>query len=213
MGRAKGLKGLIRRGYALLFAFVFIFYIGMSVIPAVMMSNGKDGAAKIIYRGFHFLCHQYPWRSWFLKGEQPYYPLTASEGSTKLTFADASGLNMNEVDARSFYGTSRMGYKMAICQRDTAIYGAMAIFALIFFLSRNQIRCIHWKYWLSFGVLPIGLDGGTQLLSQLIPVIPFRESTPLLRTVTGALFGFFLCWFLLPKLEASLREGEKDDLQ
>ena len=129
------------------------------------------------------------------------------------TFAEASGLNMNEVDARSFYGTPHMGYKMAICQRDTAIYGAMAIFALIFFLSRNQIRRMHWKYWLIFGVLPIGLDGGTQMLCHLIPGVPFRESTPLLRTVTGALFGFFLCRFLLPILEASLREGEKDDLQ
>ena len=213
MGRAEGLKGLIRRGYALLFAFVFIFYIGMAALPAVLMSNGKDTAARIIYHGFHYLCHQYPWRSWFLKGEQPYYPLTPSEDSAVLTFAKASGSDPGEVNARTFYGSPQMGYKMAICQRDTAIYSAMALFALIFFLSKNQISSINWKYWLVFGILPIGLDGGTQLLSRVLPGIPLRESTPLLRTVTGALFGFMICWFLLPKLETSLKEGEKDDRQ
>ena len=212
-GPAECLKKMIRRGYALLFAFVFIFYIGASALPAVLMSNGNSASAKLIYNGFHYFCHQYPWRSWFLKGKQTYYPLISADSPDMLSFEEASGSPIAETDPRTFFGTPEMGFKMAICQRDVAIYGAMTVFAVLFFLSGNQIRSINWKLWLFFGILPIGLDGGTQLLSQIIPVIPFRESTPLLRSLTGALFGFLTCWYLLPILENSLREGDKNDRQ
>ena len=197
---------ILRRGYALLFAFVFIFYIGMAAMPALLMASGHDSAGKLIYRGFHFLCHQYPWRSWYLKGEQPYYPLISSEGSGIKTIEEASGMILGEIHPRTFYGNPQMGYKMAVCQRDTAIYGTMALFSLCFFLSRNRIRRVDWKLWLIAGVLPMAVDGIWQMVSQLIPGLPFRESTPFLRTLTGALFGFFTCWYLLPTLERSLRE-------
>ena len=199
---------ILRRGYALLFAFVFIFYIGMAAMPALLMTSGHGSAGKLIYRGFHFLCHQYPWRSWYLKGEQPYYPLISPEGSGIKTIEEASGMPLAEIHPRTFYGNPQMGYKMAVCQRDAAIYVTMALFSLFFFLSRNRIRRVNWKLWFIAGVLPMGVDGIWQMVSQLIPWLPFRESTPFLRTLTGALFGFFTCWYLLPTLERSLREGE-----
>jgi peptidoglycan/LPS O-acetylase OafA/YrhL len=53
------------------------------------------------------------------------------------------------------------------------------------------------------------LDGGSQLSSSL-PFLPdwfpARESTPLLRVVTGALFGITTAWFLYPYVEESMRE-------
>ena len=199
---------ILRRGYALLFAFVFIFYIGMAAMPALLMTSGHGSAGKLIYRGFHFLCHQYPWRSWYLKGEQPYYPLISLEGSGIKSIEEASGMTLAEIHPRTFYGNPQMGYKMAVCQRDAAIYVTMALFSLFFFLSRNRIRRVNWKLWFIAGVLPMGVDGIWQMVSQLIPGLPFRESTPFLRTLTGALFGFFTCWYLLPTLERSLREGE-----
>ena len=112
---------------------------------------------------------------------------------------DGAGLETN---------LSRIGCLVPVCQRDAAIYGTMALFSLCFFLSRNRIRRVDWKLWLIAGVLPMGIDGIWQMVSQLIPGLPFRESTPFLRTLTGALFGFFTCWYLLPTLERSLREGE-----
>jgi uncharacterized membrane protein len=106
-----------------------------------------------------------------------------------------------------------MGYKVALCERDVAIYGAMLIFGLLFGLLRNRvihIRPIPWYVWLILGIVPIGLDGGTQLLSQFFPqinkFIPYRESTPLLRTLTGALFGVFTAWFGYPYVEESMSE-------
>lgn len=205
-GFRKSLKNGIRRGYALLFAFVFLFILTMSALPAFLMADGHYAGGQFLYRGFHLLCHQYPWRSWFLRGQQLYYPLTGTEAVRSIE--QASGLSLPEIEPRTFYGTHVMGYKMAICQRDAAIYSAMALFAVLFFLSRNRLAGISWKLWLIFGAVPIGLDGGSQLLSRLIPSLPVRESTPLLRTVTGALFGFLTCWYLLPALEKTLREGD-----
>ena len=84
---------------------------------------------------------------------------------------------------------------------------------MLFFLSRNRLARIDWRLWLIFGVLPMGIDGGWQMAAHVLPGMTFRESTPLLRTITGALFGFLTCWYLLPGLERTLNEGEKNDRQ
>ena len=102
-----------------------------------------------------------------------------------------------------------MGYKMAVCERDTAIYAAMGIFCVLFFFSGNRFPPLKLWVYILLGLAPMAADGGSQLLSQVLPaVFPFRESTVLLRCVTGAFFGFFTCWYLFPKLERSLREGD-----
>jgi hypothetical protein len=36
--------------------------------------------------------------------------------------------------------------------------------------------------------------------------LPYRESTPTLRLLTGSLFGFGTAWFGLPYVEESMRE-------
>ena len=58
---------------------------------------------------------------------------------------------------------------------------------------------------------PIGLDGFSQLFSQmewswLQPILPYRESIPLFRVLTGALFGFATAWFAYPAMEESMAE-------
>ncbi len=210
MSRSDGsFNRFIRRGYPLIFAFVFIFHIAFSALPALLMKQGHEGAAVLIYKYFRIMCHQMPQRSYFLFGRQPYYPLTVPEDSDMLTMEEAAGFVPEVIEGRSFYGTPEMGYKMAICQRDTAIYGAMALFCLIFGFAGKHMAAPHPLLLLLFGGLPIALDGGSQMLTRIIPrVFPLRESTPLLRTVTGALFGFCLCWFLFPILERSLQEGD-----
>jgi hypothetical protein len=40
-------------------------------------------------------------------------------------------------------------------------------------------------------------------------LIPYRESTPLLRTITGFLFGFLTAWFGYPYVEESMSENRK----
>jgi len=57
------------------------------------------------------------------------------------------------------------------------------------------------------GVGPIALDGFSQLFSQPpFNVIGLRESTPLLRTLTGTLFGLMNVWLAYPYVEESFAE-------
>jgi len=35
--------------------------------------------------------------------------------------------------------------------------------------------------------------------------LPARESTPLLRTITGVLFGIFTGWYLFPMFEETMK--------
>ena len=108
-------------------------------------------------------------------------------------------------------GNETVGYKIALCERDMAIYGAMLLFALIFWVTGHRIPPLHWALWLLLGLGPIGLDGFSQLISQfefsfLSEILPYRESVPFLRTFTGFLFGFSTAWFGFPYVEESMRE-------
>ncbi len=200
-------ESLFRRGYGLVFAFVFVCYDAAAFLPAVLMHRGHRQIAKLIYRLFSFLCHQLPYRSFFLFGPRFVYPLNGPGSLAEAAAGALPGANR----LREFIGTEAMGWKTAICQRCIAIYLAMAVFCLIFFLSRNRIKAVKTLPALVFGALPMALDGGSQAVGKLFPgTVLERESTPLLRCLTGALFGFFLCWYLLPRIEESLRYGENE---
>lgn len=200
-------ESLFRRGYGLIFAFVFVCYDGLAFLPAVLMHRGHRLIAKLIYRFFGFLCHQLPYRCFFLFGPQAVYSLNGSGSFTEAAAGALPGAHR----LREFIGTEEMGWKTAICQRCIAIYLAMAVFCLIFFLSRNRIKAVKALPALIFGALPMALDGGSQAIGNLFPgTMLERESTPLLRCLTGALFGFFLCWYLLPRIEESLQDGDDE---
>ena len=112
--------------------------------------------------------------------------------------------------ARAFIGNAQLGYKVALCERDVAIYGGILIFGLVFSLLRKRLKAIHWLVWILIGIVPIGIDGFSQLISQPpLSLIPFRESTPFLRVLTGLLFGLITAWFGYPYVEESMVENRK----
>jgi uncharacterized membrane protein len=78
-------------------------------------------------------------------------------------------------------------------------------------LTGRRIKPIHWIFWILIGMIPIGLDGFSQLFSQmqwswLSSILPYRESTPFLRVLTGGLFGLATAWFAYPYIEESMSE-------
>ena len=100
---------------------------------------------------------------------------------------------------------------MALCERDIAIYGAIFLFGVIYSLTGRRIKPLHWIAWILIGMGPIGLDGFSQLFSQmewtwLESILPYRESTPFLRLFTGGLFGLATAWFAYPYMEESMAE-------
>jgi len=194
---------------------LIFLYVGLPFLAPVLMKAGATLPASIIYAGYSPLCHQFGFRSFFLFGEQPYYPRAAAGMPDVLSFGQATGLNEDSLNAaRAYIGDEKVGYKVAICQRDVAIYIAIIAFGLLFAATGRRLRPLHWIIWLAVGIFPIALDGFSQLFSQLrldflAVLFPYRESTPLLRVITGALFGFTTAWFGLPYMEDNMREARE----
>ena len=208
----------IAKRYLLILNLFILIYVGLPFLAPTFMKLGLELPAQVLYRVYKPLCHQFGFRSFFLYGEQPFYPLAEANLAGYKTFEEATGISgvddpysLTRFDARNYIGSETVGYKVALCERDVAIYIAILIFGMIFGLTGRRFKSLHWILWLLLGIAPIGLDGFSQLFSQfnwdwLNALVPYRESTPLLRTLTGTLFGFFTAWFAYPNIEESMSE-------
>jgi len=222
--RAQGISGAdrvmywISRHYLALLNGFMLLYFGLPILAPVLMKAGAPLPASVIYTIYKPLCHQFGFRSFFLFGEQAYYPLDEAGIAGVKTFEQATGISdvhdptsNSRFEARQYTGSEVVGYKMALCERDMAIYGAIFLFGIIYAVTSRRIKPLHWMFAILIGILPIGIDGFSQLFSQmewswLVSVLPYRESTPFLRVLTGALFGFAVAWFAYPYIEESMSE-------
>jgi uncharacterized membrane protein len=200
--------------YMLVFNLGFLIFAGLPFVAPIFMKIGAVGPAKVIYTIYSPLCHQLAFRSWFLFGEQAAYPRALAGVPGLITFEQATGLSGEDVlGARALIGNATLGYKVAFCERDVAIYGAILVFGLIFTATGKKIKSIPWYLWIIIGIVPIGIDGFSQLpslLSAPMPAwIPIRESTPFLRSLTGFLFGFTTAWYGFPYIEESMRDTRR----
>ncbi|WKZ37907.1 MAG: DUF2085 domain-containing protein [Anaerolineales bacterium] len=208
----------IARRYLLVLNLFMFLYVGLPFLAPTLMKSGAELPAQAIYRIYKPLCHQFGFRSFFLFGEQPFYPLAEAGVSGVKTFEQVTGIanlgdpySFTRFEARNYIGDDAVGYKVALCERDISIYLALLAFGVLFGATGRRFKSLHWMFWLLIGVAPIGLDGFSQLLSQFnwdwfASLIPYRESTPFLRTLTGALFGFTTAWFAYPNIEESMSE-------
>ncbi len=208
----------IAKRYLLILNLFMLFYVGLPFLAPTLMKLNAPLPAQIIYRIYKPLCHQFGFRSFFLYGEQPYYPLAEAGLEGVKTFEEVTGItNLNDpysftrFEARNYIGSETVGYKVALCERDIAIYLAILGFGIVFGFTGRRFKSLHWVLWLLIGIGPIGLDGFSQLFSQfnwewLASVVPYRESTPFLRALTGAFFGFATAWFAYPNIEESMSE-------
>jgi len=203
-----------RKYMVILNAFTFI-YVFFAFLAPIFMKVGLQTPARVIYKVYSPLCHQLAFRSFFIFGEQLYYPRELAGMEGVITYGEATGFDEYDlVNARQFLGNDAMGYKLALCERDIAIYGAILLFGIVFSLSGKKIPTLPWVLWILIGLGPIGLDGFSQLLSQtglaIFNWLPLRESTPFLRALTGGLFGLMTAWFGYPYLEESVQENRHD---
>jgi uncharacterized membrane protein len=208
----------IAKRYLLMLNLFMLIYVGLPFLAPTLMKLGAELPARAIYRIYSPLCHQFGFRSFFLYGEQVVYPLAEARMMGIKTFEQATGIpNLNDpysvtrFDARKYTGDETVGYKVALCERDVAIYLAILLFGIIYGLSGRRVKSLHWAIWLLIGIAPIGLDGFSQLFSQfnwawLNSILPYRESTIYLRILTGSLFGFMTAWFAYPNIEESMNE-------
>jgi uncharacterized membrane protein len=206
----------ISRHYLALINIFMLFYFGLPFVAPTLMETGATLPARAIYLMYSPLCHQFGFRSFFLYGEQPVYPHEAAHVNGLQTFEQVTGItdqnDPTRLQARRYVGDQTVGYKVALCERDVAIYFAMFAFGLLYAATGRKLKPLHWTLWILLGMGPIGLDGFSQLFSQLnLPflatILPYRESTPFLRIFTGFMFGFMTAWFAYPYLEETMREN------
>lgn len=179
----------ISRHWVALFGLALFVYVGLPVLAPVLMQLGLPGPARAIYLVYSPACHQLPDRSYFLFGPQRVYTLEELESANVLP---GSGL----LERRRYIGDETMGWKVALCERDVAIYGAMLIAGIIFALLRSRVRRLPLPLFVLF-VIPIAVDGFSQLFG-------LRTSNWLLRTITGALFGVGVVWLVYPYIQESM---------
>ncbi|MEW5939124.1 MAG: DUF2085 domain-containing protein [Chloroflexota bacterium] len=208
----------VSKHYLALVALFLLLYVGLPFLAPVLMKAGLEAPARAIYTVYSPLCHQFGFRSFFLFGEQAYYPLPEAGMTGVKTFDQIAGLqdlsnpaSLDRIAAREFTGNAEVGYKVALCERDVAIYLGLVLFCVVFALAGRRIPALHWTLFLVIAIGPIGLDGFSQLFSQfnfpwLVSLLPYRESTPFLRVLTGGLFGFGTAWFAIPYFEESMAE-------
>ncbi len=180
---------------------VLFVFVALPALAPVLMHYGYAGPADLIYTGYKLTCHQLAFRTYFFFGEQPVYTIDQLRASLGVRGEDALYWS-------SFMGNAQLGYKMAWCERDTAIYASIIIAGLAFSLVRERLHPLDWRLYLAF-ITPMAIDGFWQLFTSplyILPFLPEHESTWLLRTITGALFGTGSVWLIYPYLQDAMKD-------
>ena len=159
-------------------------YVGLPFLAPIFMNAGYELPAKAIYTLYRPACHQRPERSYFIGGPDFVYSPEelASAGVDLDPFARA-------------IGNQEIGWKVAFCERDVAIYGAIFLTGLGYGLVRKRLKGwrMPFRYFIPF-LVPMAIDGVLQLFG-------FYESTWMMRSITGAVFGVGAVLFAYPYVE------------
>jgi uncharacterized membrane protein len=171
----------------------FVVLVG-SVFAVPFLAFSSDMGAA--YQAFSYTCHQKLSRSLCLFGGPDGYWIadcTAQEGAFVTGSEDRTAVKV--------VADSVTGYKMPVCSRDVGLYGAMLLGGLIYpFVRRLEDGAMYPAIFLVLAIVPLGIDGSLQLVSEL-GVLPFiYESTNLMRVATGAIAGFVAAFYAIPVL-------------
>lgn len=206
------------RHWLLVFNLAIGLYVGLPWLAPIFMQLGWAGPANLIYLIYSTQCHQLPQRSFFLFGEKPMYSLADIQAA----WQDTS----NPIILRQFNGNAIIGWKVAWSDRMVSMYTSLLAGGLLFALLRRWLKPPPmWGFIVL--ALPMVLDGGTHLLSDLAGIGQgFRDGNAWLATltsnalpatfyagdalgsfnswmrlITGVLFGLGAVWLAYPHLE------------
>ncbi len=185
------------RHWLAIFNAVWAIYLFTPFLAPIFMHLGWEAPAAVIYAIYSVLCHQLPDHSYFLFGPSlvPQMPELV-----------AGGMPMTDslLIERAFIGNAEIGWKVALCQRDVAIYAGVLAAGLSYALVRDRTKPLPFKLFVLLAI-PIALDGGTQLIG-------LRESNWILRTLTGALFGVAAVYLAYPYVQEAMQEVLETEL-
>jgi uncharacterized membrane protein len=167
-------------------------------LAPVLMANGATSAGDAVYFFYSFLCHQLPERSIFFFGQKVMYSYAEIKAVWPLD--GFAGL-------RQFVGNPEVGYKVAWSDRMISTYGGIWLGGVVYALTWRRLPRLSPVLWLVLGVLPIGLDGFSHMLNDIVAGttgLGFRDTNIWLQMLTGNLlpqsfyvgdqFGSFNSW-------------------
>lgn len=170
----------------------FLILVGSILAVPLLAFDNDMGAA---YAAFSVTCHQKLSRSLCVFNDESGYWIadcTPQDGSFVTSPADRSGIGVVYEGVR--------GMKMPVCSRDIGLYAAMLLGGLLYPLARRLEDEVPPSVFLILALVPIGLDGGVQIASEL-GVLPFLyESTNALRLATGGVAGLAAAFYAIPIL-------------
>ena len=114
-------------------------------------------------------------------------------------FYDAGDVNCHQKASRSFFLNDN---QMPFCARDTAIFLGLAIGVLIMIFITMELSIV----WILLGLVPMGIDGTTQLL------LDSYESTNFIRFSTGIIAGIVVgiaLGYIIGEIAMLARENKK----
>jgi uncharacterized membrane protein len=184
---------VIARRWLLLANTFWAVFIALPLLAPVFMANGLPQVGQLIHQVYAPDCHQLPERSYFFYGKQYYYSLP-----------ELRELVGPDVPLR-YVGDPLIGYKVAVCERDVAIYGTLAIAGIAFGLVRRRLYPLGQGAFLRFAALfalPMAVDGFGQLFG-------FWESNWISRTITGAVAAAGAVWLVYPYIEKGMLDVQR----
>lgn len=186
---ANGLVVGIARHWLALFNTAWGIYVLLPLLAPVFMHFGLYTPARLIYGLYSVLCHQLPDHSYFFFG---------GEAVPSVATLEAGGMQagLGLLGQRRFIGTPLIGYKVALCQRDVAIYGSIFVAGLVYAVVRKHVKPIPLKLFVIL-LIPMAIDGLTQMFG-------LRTSNWWLRSVTGILFGFAAVFLAYPYVQQAM---------
>lgn len=177
---------VIAKHWLLLVNAVIGLWVTLPAVAPLLMKTGHPQAAQLVYTLFMPLCHQLPERSFFLFGPRGVYSLAELEHSLG-----------TDVPLR-YIGSPALGYKIAVCERDNAVYAAALLTGIVFSLVRRHLRRLPIRHFVLL-CMPMAVDGLGQLLG-------FWESTWQTRIITGGVFGAACIGLAYPYIENGMNE-------
>ena len=210
------------------FLIVYGLWVFAPFLAPVFMHIGWTGAGKALYFVYSFFCHQLPERSFFWFGQKSMYSLNEIQAIWQNT--------NNPMILRQFIGDESIGWKIAWSDRMISFYTSVWLFAALWHPFRRKIKPLSW-WGLVLLLLPIVLDGGTHMISDLAGIGQgFRDTNAwlavltdnafpaafyagdalgsfnsILRFITGLLAGLGIVWLVFPYVFQQQNDNQQLD--
>lgn len=180
------------RKLLLLLSILVGLYSLFSFLPPILMKSGYSELANKGYQFYEKFCHQRVERSLFLFGEKSFYSVRKLKEDEYIKIESISN-EYPEYYGHGFNGSKDLGYKVAICIRDIALYSTFAISLIFFSLRKREVKISNLIAYLLIAtmIIDIAIQIPLGILHAQGFGLLFIDNIPK-RIVTGILAGFGL---------------------